>query len=326
MTLDARLLAALRTAEDAIPLGDLATRLGRPRAEVLSRLEALRRLGYDIAADPHQGHRLLSAPDLLHADEIQSLLPPSAVIGREIHVFLETASTNDVAEKLALDGVAEGVVVIAESQTRGRGRLGRAWVSPRGLGLWLTVLLRPPLAPRAATQLTVAAATGTARAIRRQTGLTPEIKWPNDVLLQGRKVCGVLTELSAELDHVKFVLVGLGLNVNLTAADFPPEVRELATSLRLATGRAQRRAELAAVLLEELDRDYARVCRGEFAAVAEEWATQCATLGQRVRIRLGDRIIIGHAESLDDDGALLLRTEHGRLERIVGGDVTVEKE
>jgi BirA family biotin operon repressor/biotin-[acetyl-CoA-carboxylase] ligase len=245
------------------------------------------------------------------------------VIGRDIRVFNETTSTNDIAEKLARDGVREGVVIFAESQTKGRGRMGRRWVSPSGKGLWFSVLVRPPMPPQAATQLTVIAATATARAIREQTRLVPQIKWPNDILLDGKKVVGVLTELAAELDRVRHVTLGIGVDVNVT--EFPAELRDIATSLAIAAGRQIDRAELAAAILRELDRDYARVCAGEFASIAEEWEQQCVTLGRRVRIHNGAHTVSGRAESLDADGALLLRTDHGHLERIIGGDVVIEK-
>ena len=142
------------------------------------------------------------------------------IIGRDIRVFEETTSTNDVIEKLARDGVKEGVVVFAESQTKGRGRLGRKWISPARKGLWFSILLRPDLRPQEATQLTVASATALRRAIQSETGLKPEIKWPNDILIGGRKVAGILTELSAELDRVQHVILGIGVDVNLGAANF----------------------------------------------------------------------------------------------------------
>ena len=155
--------------------------------------------------------------------------------------------------------------------------------------------------------------------------LAPSIKWPNDILIGNRKLAGVLTELAAEIDRIRYVILGIGVNVNSTHSDFPPDVRGIATSLRLETGSPVRRAELAAVILRELDFDYDRLCRGGFASIADEWAEQCATLGQRISIRVGERTVHGQAEALDDSGALLLRTAHGHLERIVGGDVTVEK-
>lgn len=326
MSLDVQILTALRTAADgAVSGAELSLRLRVSRAAIWARIEDLRSLGYDIEASPHRGYRLLSAPDVLHADDLLSRLGPTKVIGRDIRVFQETTSTNDVIEKLAHDGVKEGAVVFAESQTRGRGRLGRKWMSPSKRGLWFSVLLRPDLRPQEATRLTVASATALRRAIKSQTGLEPEIKWPNDILVHGRKVAGILTELSAELDQVKYVVLGIGVDVNLSPGDYPAELRKLATSLKAELGQTVSRAELAVVILRELDRDYARIGSAQFAALADEWEEHCATLGQRVVIRLGDRQLRGRAEALGEDGELLLRTEHGRLERVVGGDVALEK-
>jgi len=323
VTLDAKILGALRTGE--VSGADLSLQLGVTRSAIWARIEELRQFGYEIEASPHQGYRLTNVPDVLHADDLMSLVQQNKIIGRDIRVFEETGSTNDVVEKLARDGVGEGVVVFAEAQSRGRGRLGRKWISPPRKGLWFSILLRPELRPSEATQLTVAAATALVRALRAQTGLEPKIKWPNDILLNGKKIAGVLTELSAELDRIKYIILGIGVDVNLASADLPADLRKLATSLRIETGKTFRRADLAAAILAELERDYARIHENQFGFVADEWERQCATLGHQVSIQMGGRTIQGRAESLDKDGALLLRTEHGRLERIIGGDVTVEK-
>lgn len=324
MTLDAQILSALRRAgADGIGAATLALRLRQESAVVTQRVSALCDLGYEIQSTPHFGFRLVSVPDLLHADDLISRLSPQRIVGRDIQVFQQTSSTNDVAEKLARDGVAEGVVVFAESQTKGRGRLGRKWISPAGQGLWFSVLLRPRLPPASVTQLTIAAATAVARGIRTQTELAPQIKWPNDILIRGKKVAGILTELSAELDQVRYVVIGIGVDVNVN--EFPAELNGVATSLAIEAGRHLVRAEIAAAILQELDADYARIKRGDFAALAEEWEQHCLTLGRRVQIHIGERTVRGRAESLDNDGALLVRTEHGHLERIVGGDVTLEQ-
>ena len=324
MTLDAAILGAMRAA-DWVSGAELSHRLGVTRAAIWARVEDLRRLGYEIEASPHSGYRLLASPDSLHADDLLARTGPVRVVGREIRVFQETSSTSDVLEKLARDGVREGLVVFAESQTRGRGRLGRPWISPRGRGIWFSVLLRPALRPQAATRLTVAAAAALARAFRREIPLRPEIKWPNDLMIHGRKVAGVLTELSGELDSVRHVSLGIGINANLTAEDFPPALRESATSLRLELGRPVDRAALAATLLQELDRAYACISDDRFTALADEWSEHCTTLGRHVSVLTGNRRIVGLAESLDSEGALLVRTDFGRLERIVGGDVSLEK-
>jgi BirA family biotin operon repressor/biotin-[acetyl-CoA-carboxylase] ligase len=326
MTLDCHILTALREKSGAAVSGaELSRRLGISRAAIWARVRELRSLGYDIEAAPHMGYRLVKTPDLLHADDLQSRLVGVEVVGRDIRVFESTTSTNDIASRLAGGGVAEGMVVFAESQSQGRGRLGRAWVSPPRKGLWFSVLLRPDIAPQTATQLNIAAATSLARAIASQTQLVPEIKWPNDILIGGKKVVGILTELSAELDQVKNVILGIGVNVNIESHEFPPELRRIATSLKIETGATVDRPSLAVAILRELENDYRRLRGGDFEGIAEEWQRQCTTLGQHVAIRAGERVVRGRAESLDGDGALLLRTQHGHLERIVGGDVSMEK-
>lgn len=324
MTTDVQILSSLRLAgAEGVSGADLSHKLRISRAAIWSHIEELRALGYEIEATPHLGYRLLSSPDALHADDLIARLGKMKVIGRDIRVFEETTSTNDIIEKLARDDVKEGVVVFAESQTKGRGRLGRKWISPSRKGLWFSILLRPELRPQETTQLTVAAATAIRRAIAATPGLKPKIKWPNDILLSGRKVAGILTELSAELDRVKHIILGIGVDVNLSGAEYPPELRKLATSLKIETGKTISRPELAVEILRELDHEYARVCGGKFEAVADEWEEHCETIGHPVTIQVGERRIRGRAESLDDDGALLLRTEYGQLERITGGDVTV---
>jgi BirA family transcriptional regulator, biotin operon repressor / biotin---[acetyl-CoA-carboxylase] ligase len=324
-TIDSHILSALRGAPWGVSGGELSRKLGVSRAAIWAHIEELRANGYDIEASPHLGYRLLGVPDILHADDLYSRLGRTRVIGREIQVFEETTSTNDLMGRLARGGVKEGVVIFAESQSKGRGRLGRRWISPARKGLWFSVLLRPDIQPQAATQLTIAAATALARAITLQTGIVPEIKWPNDILIRGKKIAGILTEMSAELDHLKEVVLGIGIDVNLEANEFPAALRKTATSIRIESGQTVDRAGLAVAILRELDRDYERIKRGEFDVVAEQCQEHCSTIGSQVSIRVGDRVVRGLAESLDADGALLLRGQHGYLERIIGGDVTMEK-
>ncbi len=280
MTTDAKILSALRANPGGVSGAELAEQLGISRAAVWSHIEELRKVGYDIEAGPHSGYRIAGEPDALLADDLLARLGRTRIIGRDIHVFEQTTSTNDVVEKLARDGVREGVVVFAESQTKGRGRLGRQWISPERKGLWFSILLRPELRPLETTQLTVAAAAALRRAIQSETGLKPEIKWPNDIVVGGRKVAGILTELSAELDRVRHVILGIGVDVNLGAGEFPPELKITATSLKMESGRPISRAELAVAILRELDEDYARVCGGRFAGVADDWEEHCTTIGR----------------------------------------------
>jgi BirA family biotin operon repressor/biotin-[acetyl-CoA-carboxylase] ligase len=323
MTTDAKILSALRANPDGVSGAELAEQLKISRAAVWSRIEELRRVGFEVEAGPHFGYRLVDEPDALFADDLLARLGKTKVVGRDIQVFEQTTSTNDVIEMLARDGVREGVVVFAEAQTKGRGRLGRKWMSPTHKGLWFSVLLRPELRPQETTQLTVASATALRRAIKTVTGLSAEIKWPNDLLVGGKKVVGILTEMSAEVDRVRHVILGIGVDVN--QEEFPPELRKIATSLKIEAGQEISRAELAVEILRELDCDYTRMAGGKFFDVADEWEAGCATIGKDVLVQMGARQVRGRAEALDDDGALLVRTEHGRLERVIGGDVTLGK-
>src|SRR5271154_54608 len=254
MTTDAKILSALRENPDGVSGAELAEQLKISRAAVWARIEELRRVGYEIEAGPHFGYKLVNSPDALHADDLLARLGKTKVIGRDIQVFEQTTSTNDVIEKLARDGVKEGVVVFAESQTRGRGRLGRKWISPGRKGLWFSVLLRPDLRPQEATQLTIASATALHRAIQAETGLKPEIKWPNDILIGGKKIAGILTELSAEVDKVRYVILGIGIDVNQDANEFPADLKKTATSLKIESSETISRAELATAILLELDK------------------------------------------------------------------------
>jgi BirA family biotin operon repressor/biotin-[acetyl-CoA-carboxylase] ligase len=325
MTPAAQLLAALRAHPDGVAGTELRQQLGVTRAAVWSHIESLREAGFEIIASPHRGYHLVTAPDALLAVDLQSRQRNGQLIGNAIRVLPQTTSTNDEASRAALEGHPEGLVIFAESQSAGRGRMGRRWSSPAGRGLWFSVLLRPSLAPSECTQLTAASANALVRAIQSTTGITPEIKWPNDLLIKGKKIAGILTEMSAELEHVRSVILGIGIDATQTASEFPADLRNIATSLKLATGKTVSRADLAEAVLRELDREYARILAGQFAAVAEEWGSRCSTLGKQVTIDMGARRVRGRAEALDENGALLLRTEHGRIERIIGGEVTLTK-
>lgn len=327
MSLDAQLLAAFRAADDGyITASELGHRLGVARATVGRHIEELRSLGYDIQHQPSLGYRLAAAPDILFAEDIQHRLG-KAVIGRQVLVYEKTASTNDLIERLALDGAAEGAVVFAESQTRGRGRMGRSWASPRGKGLWFSTLLRPKLPLSSVARLTIAASVAIARAIQQQTGLAAEIKWPNDVFIAGRKCAGILAELRTELDAIKFVILGIGLDVNCDAADFPPEVRKIATSLKIEMDHDSiNRGDFAVVLLRELDRAYGLAGGDDgFDEIRREWGRLSSTLGKRVALQIGPHRLEGFAQALDEDGSLLVRCDNGRIEHVVSGDVMMEK-
>ena len=315
--------AFYQAAGQFVPADDLGRQLKLSASAVTAKIAELDKLGYTIESHPHFGYRLLGTPDRLTADDIKARLKTKR-IGSDILVFEETASTNDVVEHLAKSGAGEGLVVFAESQTRGRGRRGREWASPRGKGLWFSVLLRPPLPPAAASRITVAASVAVARAIRETCRVEARIKWPNDVTLNGRKLAGILTELRAEADEILLAILGLGIDVNCEREDFPNDLKRVATSLKLETGNAQDRVSLAVRVLTALDECY-ELTLTDFDAVADEWAELCTTLGHQIVVTIGQRRVEGFAQALDSDGALLVRCDSGQLERILGGDLAVER-
>lgn len=315
------LRALYQAGAEGISGNSLAEKTGAEQALIRDRIQEWRRVGFQIEASPHFGYRLLETPHRLLGEDVAARLGPVKTAGRQIQVFQETSSTNEVALRLAGDGVAEGAVVFAEHQSRGRGRLGRAWFGSAGKSVLMSLLLRPALRPPEAARLTILGAAATARAVEKLTAVRTSIKWPNDVIVGEEKLAGILTEMRAEPDRIHHLVLGIGLNVNQTKTDFPEELRRRCCSLQILTGQMWNRAAVAAALLKELDWDYQRMKEGRFAEVAAEWQSRCATLGRQVAVQYGKSTIHGRAEAIDGDGALLLRTGSGLVKRILGGDV-----
>jgi BirA family biotin operon repressor/biotin-[acetyl-CoA-carboxylase] ligase len=312
------LLQVLRGAAEAISGEKLAARLGLSRAAVWKRVQRLKARGYVIEASPRRGYLLLGVPDkLLPAEVLQGLQARS--LAGPVHHFDTLNSTNDLAKELAARGAPEGTLVVAEAQTGGRGRLGRQWNSPPGLGLYASLVLRPPLPPLELPRITLTTAVAVVRALRRVAGVSPGIKWPNDVLLHGKKLAGILTEMETESDCIRHVVVGLGLNVN--NPEFPPELAATATSLTLATGGRFSRVKLLQAWLEEFDALYDRFLNQGFPEILAEWKVWAVTLGQEVTVRQGPREISGQALDVAPDGALLLRTARGEIIRVTSGEI-----
>lgn len=312
-------LAFLAEAVDEFVSGEaISGKLGLSRAAVWKHVNALRAQGYGIEAVAARGYRLVAIPDRLGPLEIGPLLNTHD-LGHVLHCADELPSTNDRARELADEGAAHGEVVIAESQTAGRGRRGRSWASPPGRNLHLSVILRPQLPPQRAAELTLLASVATCDACR-QAGVDAGIKWPNDVLVGGRKVAGILTELSAEPEVVHWVVVGIGVNLNAGPDDFPPGVREIATSLAEARGQPVPRALFAAALLASLEQWLDVHAADGFGPVREAWRERSVTLGREVRVESDGAEVAGVAEDVDASGALLVRTAGGVV-RVVSGDV-----
>jgi BirA family biotin operon repressor/biotin-[acetyl-CoA-carboxylase] ligase len=315
-----RILAWLRAATTPLSGEELAERLGISRAAVFKHVEALRARGYTIDAHHAQGYVLAGRPDRLDATE---LAPHLTGTWRRIEWHAELDSTQRLARELALAGAEEGTAVVAETQTAGRGRLGRTWHSPPGRNLYCSVVLRPALAPEHVPQLALVAGLAVARAIEGATGLEARLKWPNDVLVGGRKTTGILTELDAELERVHFVVVGIGVNVNLPDEALPAELRGKATSLAAAAGRPIDRPAFTGRLLAELEAQYRRFLAGGLAAVRTDWEARSALQGREVTAVTPQATVRGRVIGLDDDGALRLVDDAGAVHRIVAGEVSI---
>lgn len=315
-------LAFLAEAADEVVSGEaISDKLGLTRAAVWKHVEALRGQGYRIDAVASRGYRLVAVPDRLRALELRPLLNTHDV-GQVLHCHEELGSTNDEAKALADADAGHGEVVVAEKQTDGRGRRGRSWVSPPRRNVAFSVILRPEeLPPTRAPELTLVAAVAVCEALRHS-GVPAGIKWPNDVLVGGRKIAGILTEMSAEADRVHWVVVGVGVNVNARAEDFPPELRDEATSLLLERGHPAPRALFLAACLSELEAWYDRHAEQGFAPIRQAWRERSVTLGQQVVVRTDGQDVTGLAEDIDDTGALLVRTAPG-LVRVTSGDVAL---
>lgn len=299
---------------------EIAQRLGISRAAIWKRVEKLRERGYGIEAVAGRGYRLVRDSDLLLPDAIRKHFAGRLLRGEIVH-RTTIDSTNKLAAELARGGAAEGTTVVAEQQTAGRGRLGRTWVSPASVNLYASVVLKPRIPPLEVPRLTLVAGLAVAEAIRDCGSFDPRIKWPNDVLLDGRKVAGILTELEAEADRVRFVIVGIGVNLNAGKADFPPELRTKATSLALASGEPVDRAAFTGRLLTRLDAAYAVFLDGGFAALRHRYEALHGLVGLAVTID-GTPPLAGTVRGVDDEGALLVESAGG-IVRVVSGEVTL---
>jgi BirA family transcriptional regulator, biotin operon repressor / biotin---[acetyl-CoA-carboxylase] ligase len=320
-----RRLAALLTllAENAtivISGARIAREIGVSRSTVWRWVQRLRELGVRVKGQTATGYFLERVPDILTPDLLRKRVN-GKLFGKRFYHFFKTDSTNRVGMELAFAGEEEGAVILAEEQTAGRGRAGRKWHSEQGTGIYVTLLLRPRISPVQAPLLTMLAGLSLHSAILAQTGLNAELKWPNDILVQGKKLGGILTEMHAEPSQVRFVIVGIGLNVN--QEKFPPELSSMATSLRKESGKTHSRLELLVRLLREFETDYNRFLRegpsyvvGRFAEVSQ------FPNGKRVRVDTGRNTYSGQTAGLSADGLLLVMKDDGETVTVVAGDVS----
>ncbi|MEI7815657.1 MAG: biotin--[acetyl-CoA-carboxylase] ligase [Desulfuromonadales bacterium] len=317
------ILRLFRSEDGYISGEHLSRELGVSRTAVWKHISALRKNGYHIEAVPSRGYRLMSSPDSIDPHEVKTQLD-STIIGRRLEFLKITISTNADAFRLAEEGATEGTVVLADAQNGGKGRRGRIWASPAGANLYCSVILRPAIMPYEAPQLTFLSAVAVARAIELTTKLTPEIKWPNDLLISGKKIAGLLNEMSAETDGINFVILGIGVNLNMKAEQFPENLRHPATSLFLESGTRVDRSIFTSTMLNELDRLYTDFLSYGFGPIREEWQLRCNANGRQVFVSdTGTECTGGLFMGIDSDGAMLLRSDDDVLHRITCGDVRV---
>jgi BirA family biotin operon repressor/biotin-[acetyl-CoA-carboxylase] ligase len=320
--MDSELLQALREG-GYISGEELGKRLNMTRTAIWKRINRLRGQGYVIASSPRRGYSLVSAPDLLLPEEIEPGLH-TKIFGRPIIFYHEISSTQDAAKELARKGAEEGTVLIAETQTQGKGRKGREWSSAPGQGIQISVILRPTLKPAQSIQIPLVAGVAVAQAIIEVTPLKPKIKWPNDLIVARKKVGGILTEMNAEIDRIDYVVLGIGLNVNTPPALFPKEIEEIATSLAEELGEPVSRVRLLQSFLSEFEGLYGEFITSGFQTIRERWKAMSNTIGAWVELSdMDGGKMEGKILDIDTDGALLLQKRNGSIERILAGDVTL---
>ena len=316
------ILDILRQANGAYVSGeDIARTMNVSRTAVWKHIRELKQAGYAIDSHSRSGYCLMETPDLLLPNEIQNGRK-TKVLGKDIQYYKEVISTNNQAKLAAQQDAAEGTIIVSEAQTSGRGRLARGWYSPAEKGIWFSVILRPHFLPQEAPKCTLMAAVAIAKAIEKITELQVGIKWPNDILYNKQKLVGILTEMNAEMDCINYIIIGMGINVNIQKNEFPLELQQIATSLAILKGEKISRVKLLNEILFQIETLY-NVAQAEgFVKILEEWKKYSVTLGKTVDVIGINDTFVGVAMDIDADGALLVKTETG-IKRVLAGDVSI---
>lgn len=305
---------------EAVSGQQLADEFGISRTAIWKHIKELEEKGYDIESIKKKGYRIVSIPDTLEPLAIQTGLKTKR-IGQKIEYMESCSSTQIIAHQLAQEGTPDGTVVLTEAQTAGRGRMARKWDSAAGKGVWMSVILRPDVVPQKAPQFTLVAAVAVVRAIEEVTKLHPKIKWPNDILLNGKKCTGILTELQSDADGIQALIIGIGLNINQDKEDFDPDVQNIATSLKMESGESVSRQKLVQSLLYYMEIYTQMYIEEGFGMLKILWESYSTTIGHPVRARMTNQTLEGIAEGITDDGVLQLRTADGKLHGIYSADI-----
>ncbi|WNS74008.1 biotin--[acetyl-CoA-carboxylase] ligase [Bacillus sp. DTU_2020_1000418_1_SI_GHA_SEK_038] len=319
-----KLLDAFTINDDEYLSGQyLADLLGCSRTAVWKHIEELRKDGFELEAVRKKGYRITKIPERITADEIRLGLVTKS-FGKNIHYEESVDSTQKIAHRLANEDAPEGTVIIAEEQVLGRGRMDRKWHSPKYTGVWMSVILRPNIPPQKAPQLTLIAAVAVVQAIEEFTNLTPQIKWPNDILINGKKVTGILTELQADADRITSIIIGIGINVNQQKEDYPEELHNIATSLAIESGKKLQRAELVKILLSKLENLYALYLEKGFYPIKLLWESYAISIGKIITARTITGSIHGKAMGITEDGVLMIEDEKGKVHHVYSADIELK--
>lgn len=320
--LDEKILNVLRHCKDSYVSGEELCKLADiSRAAIWKHIEKLREEGYDIEAVPHLGYKLISIPDSLIPSEIKWKLK-TKVFGRSVISYNKVDSTNIIAYELAKKGVKEGTVILADEQVKGKGRQGRHWSSPSKGGIYMSCILRPSIAPSEISRITLLAAVAVAQAIRDFSSLEVTIKWPNDIMIAQKKLCGILTEMKAEQDSVDFVVLGIGINVNTAAKHLPKGATSVREELASYGGKINlSRVELTKKVLERIEEYYNLMKIEGFEPIIDIWKDLSVMIGSRVKVSVHGKTFEALAHDINPDGALVVRMESGVLEKVSSGDV-----
>lgn len=310
----------LRNKHQFISGQKISEECGITRTAVWKHIQVLRQRGYVIDSYTKRGYCLMEAPELLPPERVRDGLQ-TRIFGCDVQYFEKVDSTNNVAKKLAESGAKEGTIVLAEEQSGGRGRLSRVWYSPFAKGIWFSLILRPSFMPMEASKMTLLAAVALTKAFHKVGLIESGIKWPNDILVKGRKIVGILTELSASMEHINYVVMGIGINTGLAKRDLPKDLKKISTSFLIENVPVSRQVLFQEVLLQ-MEQYYELACTSGFDKVLDEWKILSVTLGQDVEVTMPDRVFTGKAIDLNDSGHLLVETETG-IETVLAGDVKV---
>ena len=301
----------------------LSGHLDMSRQAINKHVSKLRAEGYRIKASPRKGYCLENEPDVLVPHEIREGLQ-TRIFGQKRLICHQTIdSTNITARSEAEKKSSEGTLVVADTQTQGRGRRGRDWSSPQGAGIYMSLLLRPIMEPEQAMKITLMTAVAAAEAITTETGLPVRIKWPNDLQVNGRKIAGILTEISTEMDVINYIIVGIGINVNTKQKQFDPELKEIATSLFIEAGREFSRVRLIQAFLVEMERYYNILQTHGFVDILNVWKKLSDTIGKQIDVILINKTFSGVAMDVDKDGRLIVKDNQGVIHHFFSGDVSI---